>query len=138
MSHGTAVQNIRQMFPLSGVQLGWPSTAMALQESFIAMLIPSSDPRMNPGAVHLQTLCDLTGGLSLNAEHDGLQSQGDARGLVGLCCLAKSFESSQRSCIALGEDGCPHRKAYVVLLTRRTNKRDSVLTGKQKCHLPST
>src|SRR5262245_49261892 len=97
MGHRTAVQNIRQMFPLRGAQLRGPSTAMALQQSDLAMLIPSSDPSMNPGAVDLQTLGDLTRGLPLDTEHDGLQSQRDAGRFVGLGLLAKRLEPLERS-----------------------------------------
>jgi hypothetical protein len=70
---------------------------MALQQPFIAILIPSTNPSVNAGAVHLQTLGDLTGGLPLDTEHDGLQSQGDAGRFVGLGFLAKNLEPLQRA-----------------------------------------
>ena len=63
------------------------------------------NPSVNPGAIHLQTLGDLTGGLPLDAEHDGLQSQGDAGRLVSLGCLAKSLKPREGSRIAVCEDG---------------------------------
>jgi hypothetical protein len=67
-----AVQNIRQLFPLTGAQLGGPATAMSLQQAFIAMLIPSPNPSVSAGAIHLQGGGDLTGGQSPDTEHDGL------------------------------------------------------------------
>lgn len=80
------------MFPLGGVQLRGPSAAVSFQQSFIAIFIPSANPGVNAGAIHLQALGDLTGGLALDAEHDGLQSQGDAGCFIGLGSLAKGFE----------------------------------------------
>lgn len=103
MSHGAAVQDICQMFPLAGAQLGGPSRAMSLQQSFIAMVIPGSDPSVNAGAIDLQALCDLTGGLLLDAEHDGLQSQGDAGRFVRLGFLAKGLEPLEGRRVALSE-----------------------------------
>ena len=70
---------------------------MSLQQSFIAILIPSANPSVNAGAIHLQTLRDLTSGLPLDAEHDGSQAQGDAGRFVSLGFLAKRLEPLHRS-----------------------------------------
>lgn len=70
---------------------------MTLQQSLGAMLIPSADPGMHSGTIHLETLRDLSGGLPLNAEHNGLQAQGDTRHFFGLSFLAKRFEASESS-----------------------------------------
>jgi hypothetical protein len=72
MRHGATVQEIRQLFPLGAAQLSGPPTAMPLQQSFIPLLIPSANPSVNAGAIHLQSLGDLTGGPRLDAEHDRL------------------------------------------------------------------
>ncbi len=70
---------------------------MSLQQSFIAMLIPGPNPRMNTGPIDLQTSGNLTAGLALDAEHDGLQSQGHTGCFVGLGFLAKSLEPLKSS-----------------------------------------
>ena len=72
MRHGATVQEVRQLFPLGAAQLRGPSAAMSLQQSFIPIFIPSANPSVNAGAIHLQSLGDLTGGPLLDAEHDGL------------------------------------------------------------------
>jgi hypothetical protein len=92
MRDWTTVQNIRQLFPLTGVQLGGPSTPMALQQTFIAMFIPSPDPSMRAGAIHLQGAGDLTGSPPLDTEHDGLQTQGHTGRALGLSGLALRHE----------------------------------------------
>jgi hypothetical protein len=83
--------------PAGWTQLRGPSTAMALQESGIALLIPSTHPSVNPCAVHLQTLGNLTGRLPLDAEHDGLQPQGDTGRFVRLGSVAEGLEPLERS-----------------------------------------
>src|SRR5436190_9813222 len=98
------------MLPLDVTQLSGPSTAVALQQPFIAMLIPSTDPSVDASAIHLQALRDLTGGPPLDAKHDGLQSQGHAGCFLSLRFLAKSLQPSQSSQITLGEDGLHHQK----------------------------
>jgi len=70
---------------------------MPLQQSFVAMLISGPNPRVNPGPIDLQTSGNLTAGLSLDAEHDGLESQGHTGRFVGLGFLAKSFEPLKSS-----------------------------------------
>jgi hypothetical protein len=45
---------------------------MSLQQSFDTMVIPSADPSVSAGAIHLQRGGDLTGGQSLDTEHDRL------------------------------------------------------------------
>jgi hypothetical protein len=100
LRHGAAVQDIPQMLPLGRSQLRGASTAMTFQESFIALPVPSPNPSVNAGAVHLQALGHFTGGLPLDAEHDGLQSQGDAGRLVRLGFLPKRFEPLEGSEIA--------------------------------------
>src|SRR5208282_4001516 len=72
MRDRTTFQDIRQLFPLTGTQLGRASTSMPLQQSFIAVLVPGPDPSVSTGAIHLQSAGDLTGGQPLNTEHDGL------------------------------------------------------------------
>src|SRR5664279_4657622 len=69
------VQDVRQLFPLAGAQLGGPSTPMSLQQACFAMLVPGPDPCVSPGAVHLQGAGDMTGGQPLNTEHDGVVSK---------------------------------------------------------------
>lgn len=97
MSHRAAVQNIPQLFPLAGTQLGGASRAMALQQTFIAIVIPRSDPSVNAGAVHEQALGNLPRGLLLDAEHDGLKSQRHAGCFVGLGFLAKRLKPLEGS-----------------------------------------
>ena len=70
---------------------------MTFQQSLRSMFIPSANPGMNPGAIDLKTLRDLTGGLPENAEHDCLQAQGDTGRFVGLSFLAERFEASEGS-----------------------------------------
>jgi hypothetical protein len=70
---------------------------MALQQAFIAILIPRSDPSVNAGAVHLQALGNLPLGLLLDAEHDGLKPQSHAGGFVGLGFLAKRLKPLEGS-----------------------------------------
>lgn len=77
VSDGAAVQDIGQLFPLVGAQLGGSPAALALQESFLAMPDPGPDPGVNPGSVDLEALGDLAGDLPLDAEDDGLETQGD-------------------------------------------------------------
>jgi hypothetical protein len=40
MGHGTAVQDIGELFPLAVAQLSWSPAAMTLKQPFIAMLVP--------------------------------------------------------------------------------------------------
>ena len=70
---------------------------MTLQQSFLAIRIPSAHPRVNAGAIDLQTLGDLTGGLPLDAEHDGLEPEGDPGCFVGLGGLAEDLEPLESS-----------------------------------------
>jgi hypothetical protein len=70
---------------------------MSLQQSFIAMLVPSADPGVSAGTIHLQSSGDLAGGQALNAEHDRLQSQGHAGRAIGLSGLAQRFEPLERA-----------------------------------------
>ena len=85
------------MFPLGRAQPRGASTAMAFQESFSAILVPSPNPSMHPSAVHLQTLGNGTGGSPLDTEQDGLQPQSDAGRLIGLSFLAKALEPLEGS-----------------------------------------
>jgi hypothetical protein len=110
---------------------------MSLQQSFLAMLIPSSDPSVSAGAIHLQTVSDLTGGLPLDTQHDGLEPQGDAGCFVGLGFLAKSLKPQEGTGIASREDGLHDRKKDVVLLIRTSVQHVSAPLGKQKGHLRS-
>ena len=116
MGDGAAVQNVGQLFPLRGAQFRGPPTAMAFQEAFVAMLIPSANPGMHAGAIHLQALGDLTAGLSLDAEHDGFQAQSDARSVVGLGHLAKNLEPPESAGIAPREDGLHGEKCVLCYL----------------------
>src|SRR5271168_3043860 len=100
MRDRTTFQDIRQLFPLTGTQLGRASTSMPLQQSFIAVLVPGPDPSVSTGAIHLQSAGDLTGGQPLNTEHDGLQSQGHTGGAVGLGGLPQRFEALEPARIA--------------------------------------
>jgi hypothetical protein len=110
---------------------------MPLQQPFIAIVIPSADPSVNAGAIHLQTLRDLTGGVPLDAEHDGLQPQGDTGRFVRLGFLAKGLEALKSSRVTLSEDRVHRQKWYVVLLIRIRVDHGSAPTGKQKRHLGS-
>jgi hypothetical protein len=103
----------------------------------IPIFIPSANPRVNAGAIHLQSLGDLTGGPLPDAEHDGLQSQSHTGRFVGLGCLAERLEPLESSRIALGEDGLHGGKRYVVLLIRTQVHHTSAPPGKQKGHLKS-
>ena len=97
MSHGAAVQNIPQLFLLGRAQLRGASTALALQQAFIAIVIPRSNPSVNAGAVHLQALGNLPRGLLLDAAHDGLKSQRHAGHFVGLGFLAQRLKPLEGS-----------------------------------------
>ena len=105
---------------------------MTLQQSLGAMLIPSADPGMHAGAINLETLRDLSGGFPLHAEHDGLQAQGHTGRFFGLSFLAKRFEASESSGIALSEDRLHGQKPYVVLLIRTEVDHASTKEGKKK------
>jgi hypothetical protein len=118
MRDGTTVQDIRQLFPLSGAQLGGSATPMPLQQSFFTMLVPSPDPSVSTGAIHLQGPGDMTGGQPLDTEHDGLQPQGDSGCVVSLGSLPQRFEALERARIASCKDGLHSRKTNVVLLIR--------------------
>jgi hypothetical protein len=74
---------------------------------------------VGPRAIDLKSVSDLTGGLTLEAEHDGLQTQGHARGFVGLSLLAEGFEVSQGADIAAGEDGGHRRERLLCYLCAR-------------------
>ena len=137
VSDGAAVQDVRQVFPRAGVQRGGPPAALPFQQTFIALRIPSADPGVNPGAVDLQSLGDLAGGLPLNAEHDGLEPQGDAGRWVGVGFLAQRLEPWERARIAACEDGLHGQKGYAVLLLRDQLHHDAAQAGKQKEPLPS-
>src|SRR5277367_3388895 len=115
MRDRTTVQDIRQLFPLMGSQLGGPATPVSLQQAFFAMLVPGSDPSVSTGAILLQGTGDMTGGQSLDTEHAGLQPQGDTGGAVSLGGLPQRFEASERARIASCKDGLHNRKSYVVL-----------------------
>lgn len=132
VSDGAAVQDIGQLFPLVGAQLGGPSAALAFQESFLAMAVPGPDPGMNPRAIHLEVVGDLACGMALDAEHDGLRAQGDSGCFVGLGLLAQGLEPWESAGIAAGEDGLHGRKYYVVLVTRGLFHHDSDEAGNEK------
>src|SRR6266496_2231468 len=104
MGHGTAVQDIGELFPLAVAQLSWSPAAMPLKQPFIAMLVPRSDPSVNADAIHLQTLGDLTGGPPLDTEHDGPQAQNHPGRAIRLSFLPQSLEPLERARIAAGED----------------------------------
>ena len=91
--HRTTLENVRQMVPLGVGQAGGASTAMALQQSVGAIFIPSPNPSVNPGSIHWESLRDLAGRLSLDAEPEGLQAQREARRWVRLGFLAKGLEA---------------------------------------------
>jgi hypothetical protein len=78
----------------------------------------------------------MTGGQSLDTEHDGLQPQGDAGRVVGLSSLPQRFEALERARIAAGKDGLHRRKTYVVLLIRGLVQHIFMPQSKGKSHLP--
>jgi hypothetical protein len=135
MRDGTTVQDIRQLFPLSGAQLGGPATPMPLQQSFFTMLVPSPDPSVSTGAIHLQGPGDVTGGQPLDTEHDGLQPQGNTGCVVSLGSLPQRFEALECARIASCKDGLHSRKTYVVLLIREPVQHIFMPRSKGKSHL---
>jgi hypothetical protein len=136
MRDRTTVQDVRQLFPLIGAQLGGPAAPMPLQQSFFAMLVPSPDPSVSTGAIHLQGTGDMPCGQLLDTEHDGLQPQGDTGCVVSLGSLPQRFEALERARIAPCKDRLHGRKTYVVLLIRALVQHIFMLRGKQKRHLP--
>ena len=118
MGHGTAVQDIGELLPLAVAQLRWSPAAMPLKQPFIAMLVPRSDPSVNAGAIHLQTLGDLTGGPPLDTEHDGLQAQNHPGRAIRLSFLPQSLEPLERARIAAGEDRLHESGACCITYTQ--------------------
>ena len=74
ISHRAAVQDVGQMFPLGGAQLGGPPAAIALQQPVGPRPIPSADPGMHPRAIDLEPLGDPPRRRALDTEPDGLQA----------------------------------------------------------------
>ena len=72
----------------------------------------------------------------MDAEHDGLETQGDPWCFVSLGVLAQGLESWESAGVAAGEDGLHGRKCYVVLFTRGAFHHDSDEAGDEKRDLP--
>ena len=99
------------------------------------MLVPRSDPSVNAGAIHLQTLGDLTGGPPLDTEHDGLQAQNHPGRAIRLSFLPQSLSRWSVRELPRAKIGCMNLE-HVVLLTGRPFQRIHRHLRKQKRHLP--
>jgi hypothetical protein len=62
---------------------------MALFNSLRAVLIPMANPSVDTSAMNVKQIGDLGRGKTVGAEEEGLESQSDARGLIGLGFLAQ-------------------------------------------------
>jgi hypothetical protein len=110
---------------------------MSLQQAFIAMFIPSANPSVNTGAIHLQRLRDLAGSPLLDTEHDGLKAQSDTGGLVGLGGLAEGLEPLEGAWIAARKDRLHRQKGMLFYFYAPKGDPGSALSGKQKGPLPA-
>ena len=60
---------------------------------------------MNARAMNVEQVGDLGRGVSVGAEQERLQAQGNAWGFVGLRLLAQCQELAARAGVGLGKDG---------------------------------
>ena len=135
MGDGAALQDIRQVFPLAGAELGGPAAAMALQQPFIAMLIPGADPSVDARAIHLQALaiwpvvCPWT--LSMMAS-----KRKATRGALSVWATWRRTLIRWRvRALPRAKIGCM-TEMHVVLLIRILIHRNGESLGKQKKTLP--
>jgi hypothetical protein len=104
---------------------------VALQESRFSILVPGTNPNVDPSAIDLESLSDLAGGLTLDAEHDGLETQRHARSLIGLGCLPKRFEASERPGISAGEYGRHRNNSLLAYLCAPHSSRSGGETARK-------
>jgi hypothetical protein len=77
---------------------------MAFLDPLWTILIPIAHPGVDAGTVNVEQVGNLRRGVTVGAEQESLEAQGDPRGLVSVSLLTPNQELATRACVGLGKD----------------------------------